>query len=367
MWLLRGHHRRPALRQSIGQRLSGSTWWIGSGCGRPALLLLAGPGWDDQAPRGRSRRGRLRDCRSRELGAATRHDGSRHTCRAVAGAVVVDDRVAVCATGARRIVANAGRAAAKQHDAVLAIVERPKDDDAARAGRRLPGQPHSPCVDRRCNPEDVCRPYGRGARAASLTGRSAVPSRLFWVLSPSCPGLLSQGTRALPTPVSPGVPGRTSSKPRGDGASLRLRNSAEAAPAAKMIAESTTIFVKRAGRRSRGRSTRRPLDNGPPRSLLPGLKVAGVSAAARGSGSSARARSASTGSTSASSGLIGPRSASSRADAPKGRKDANPEPGRRLSPDSPGHCCKRPSRDRSRGRYAPSATARVRRGWLRVD
>jgi hypothetical protein len=136
--------------------------------------------------------------RSDSSSAATCHDGSRHACRAVATAVVVDDRVAVCATVARRIVANAGRAAAKQHDAVFAIVERSKDDDAARARRRLPGQPHSPCVDRCRNPEDVCRPHGRGARAAL----SRPDARLFVTtgsrVSPSFPGLLSQGRRALP-------------------------------------------------------------------------------------------------------------------------------------------------------------------------
>jgi hypothetical protein len=124
--------------------------------------------------------------------------------------------------------------------------------------------------------------------------------------------------------VAFGVSNRPSSSTGREGGSLRPSNSPDAAPAAKTSAESARVLFQRTiGDRRAGAGA--------------GLWTTGVrerSAVAwvcrslgrsRGSGRSVRACSARTGSTSASSGLIGPRSASSLCDAPKGRNGASNE------------------------------------------
>jgi hypothetical protein len=126
-----------------------------------------------------------------------------------------------------------------------------------------------------------------------------------------------------PVPVAFGVPGRPSSRTGRNGGSFRPRKPPDAAPAAKIRADSTAVLFQRAA------DDRRAGTGG---LWITGVLGRAVGAGARaslgrlcGSGRSARARAASTGSMSASSGLIGPRSGSSPGTAPSGRNSASVE------------------------------------------
>jgi hypothetical protein len=122
--------------------------------------------------------------------------------------------------------------------------------------------------------------------------------------------------------VAFGISNRPSSSTGREGGSLRSRNPPDAAPAAKASAESATVLFQRTiGDRRAGAGV--GLWTTGIRGRSAGAWVCRSLGRSRGSGRSVRARSARTGSTSASSGLIGPRSASSLCDAPKGRNGAS--------------------------------------------
>jgi hypothetical protein len=124
--------------------------------------------------------------------------------------------------------------------------------------------------------------------------------------------------------VAFGISNRPSSSTGREGGSLRSRNPPDAAPAAKASAESATVLFQRTiGDRRAGAGV--GLWTTGIRGRSAGAWVCRSLGRSRGSGRSVRARSARTGSTSASSGLIGPRSASSLCDAPKGRNGASNE------------------------------------------